>query len=570
MVKAHYLLFLLPALLVSVATAQEDVLRLQPYSGPGTFINEQLVQDSVNNGGIPANRVYELRRGSLYLANRTYIVNAGENLRMRANDSLGNRPVIMLYETGLSPNPQNPPGNFIDLRGGLEFKNIILSGYFEPLDTNLNNLQGALITVATAGAGATITLDSCIITNTNGNHIRTNGATHWVKITNCIFANMGYLGRSNLGAGKGLDLRDASHDSLIILNSTFVNWQDRVVRHYNFSNPLAGTGPINYLRIEHNTFVNGQSYHGFMSLGSMGPRAIIKNNLMVDHFSLGNDSDVTRQAEFVNNLEVDAWGGPRMAWIFTTPNDSTQWTIAKNYYVVTPECQSFYDSASILPIIADPPLTVGSPLTYHINSKLGADSINAFTEINLTLNNTPKVMKVANQWYRSPSGGAKTKNTPDATLWNNGFDFDRRGWQYFNDTLDCAYSTGSAAYTAADGAYPVGDLNWFPSRYAAWLNDPVSSVRFGNGIPASFELAQNYPNPFNPATTITYAVPREAKVKLEVFDLLGRRVATLVDGLQEVGTHSVSFGGSGLASGVYLYRLSAPDQMITKKMVLMK
>jgi Secretion system C-terminal sorting domain len=570
MVKTQYLLFLLLVLLPCVATAQEDVLRLQPYTVPGTFINEQLVQDSINNGGIPANRVYELRRGSLYLANATYTVNAGQSLRMRANDSLGNRPVIMLYETGLPPNPQNPPGNLIDLRGNLDFKNIILSGYYEPIDTNLNNLGGALITVATAGAGATISLDSCIITNINGNHLRTNGATQWVKITNCIFANMGYLGRSNLGAGKGIDLRDASHDSLIILNSTFVNWQDRVVRHYNFSNPLAGTGPINYLRIEHNTFVNGQSYHGFLSLGSMGPRAIITNNLMVDHFSLGNDSDATRQAEFVNNLEVDPYGGPRMTWIFTTPNDSTQWTIAKNYYVVTPECQSFYDSASILPIIADPPLTVGSPLTYHINSKLGADSVNAFTEISLALNNTPKVMKIANQWYRSPSGGNKLKNTPNAAIWNNSFDFDRRGWRYFNDTLDCAYPTSSPAYTAADGDYPVGDLNWFPARYAAWLNDPVSSVRFGDGFPASFELAQNYPNPFNPVTTITYSVPREAKVKLEVYDLLGRRVATLVDGLQQVGTHSVSFGGSSLASGVYLYRLSAPDQMITRKMVLMK
>jgi hypothetical protein len=557
------LLLLLPLSLV----AQESVLRLSPYNGaPESFLDTQIGADTTANGGvIPANRVYVLQRGAPYLSHAVINVNSGQILRIRANDSAGvRRPVIFLYPTGTGANPQRPPGNFAALRGNLEMKNIVLSGYFEPIDTNLNNLQGALLNIPTAGAGASISLDSCILTNTNGNHIRTDGAVSILIVKDCIFANMGFLGTSNLGAGKGFDLRDASADTVIIQNNTFINWQDRVIRHYNFSNPLAGTGAIKYLKFDHNTLANGMSFHGFLSLGSMGPKAIITNNLMIDPFSLGNDTDATRQAEFVNNLETDAYGGPRMTWIFTTPNDSTSWTVSNNYYVISDSGQAFYDEFASAGVTGE-----GSPLTYHINSRLGADSVNAFTKFSLTLPNIPKLMLAENRWYRSPTGGNKTKNTPNATLWNRSFDYDRRGWMYWHDTLDCAYSTGSVAYTGALGGYPVGDLNWFPDRKSQWLNDPTMEIA-PLGEPLEFSLSQNYPNPFNPTTRIDYSLRKDTKMKLEVFDLLGRSVATLVDGQQRAGQHFVDFNASHLASGFYIYRLSSPQLTVSKKMILVK
>ncbi len=565
--RYRYILLLLLLLLPLSMHAQESVLRLVPYDGtPASFLNTQIGADTTANGGvIPANRVYVLQRGAPYLANGVFNVNSGQTLRIRANDSAGvRRPVIFLYPTGTGANPQRPPGNFAVLRGNLEMKNIVLSGYFEPIDTNLNNLQGALLNIPTAGAGASILLDSCILTNTNGNHIRTDGAINLLTITNCIFANMGFLGTSNLGAGKAMDLRDASADTVIVQNNTFINWQDRIIRHYNFNNPLAGTGAINYLKFDHNTLANGMSYHGLLSLGSMGPKAIITNNLMIDPFSLGNDTDATRQAEFVNNLETDPYGGPRMTWVFTTPNDSTQWTISNNYYVISDSGQAFYDEFASAGVTGE-----GSPLTWHINSKLGADSANAFTKTSLKLNDIPALMTAENRWYRSPSGGNKLKNTPNANIWNRSFDFDRRGWMYYHDTLDCAYSTASGVYTAALGGYPVGDLNWFPSQKALWLVDPAMDIAPG-ALPLEFSLSQNYPNPFNPSTRIEFSVMKDAKVKLEVFDLLGRSVATLVDGPQHAGQHFVDFNASNLASGFYIYRLSSPQLTIAKKMMLIK
>jgi len=88
--------------------------------------------------------------------------------------------------------------------------------------------------------------------------------------------------------------------------------------------------------------------------------------------------------------------------------------------------------------------------------------------------------------------------------------------------------------------------------------------------PTEFSLSLNYPNPFNPSTTIAYALPRDSYVKLEVFNLLGERVSTLRDGLQDAGYHSVTFNAKGLPSGIYFYRLNAGDFVETKKLVLMR
>lgn len=91
-----------------------------------------------------------------------------------------------------------------------------------------------------------------------------------------------------------------------------------------------------------------------------------------------------------------------------------------------------------------------------------------------------------------------------------------------------------------------------------------------SGLATAFELKQNYPNPFNPTTQIPYELKAAAEVTLKVFDLTGREVATLVNGYQSAGAHSVSFDGSGLASGTYLYTLKAGDFQLNRTMVLVK
>lgn len=89
-------------------------------------------------------------------------------------------------------------------------------------------------------------------------------------------------------------------------------------------------------------------------------------------------------------------------------------------------------------------------------------------------------------------------------------------------------------------------------------------------LPTTFALKQNYPNPFNPATMITYDLPVSDVVSLKVYDLLGKEVATLVNGFQQRRTYAIPFNGSHLASGVYFYRLQTTSFTQTKKMMLVK
>ena len=89
--------------------------------------------------------------------------------------------------------------------------------------------------------------------------------------------------------------------------------------------------------------------------------------------------------------------------------------------------------------------------------------------------------------------------------------------------------------------------------------------------PTSIALNQNYPNPFNPSTTISYTLDSSTNVSLSVYDITGRKVATLVNGRQTAGAQEVRFDASSLASGVYIYRLeTATGASLTKKMVLIK
>ncbi len=99
---------------------------------------------------------------------------------------------------------------------------------------------------------------------------------------------------------------------------------------------------------------------------------------------------------------------------------------------------------------------------------------------------------------------------------------------------------------------------------------PEGFASMNQDIPKKFNLEQNYPNPFNPSTQIEYAITEQAEVTLQVFNILGKKVRTLVHEEQSAGNYKVTFNGSDLASGVYLYRLRAGDKVDTKKFILVK
>lgn len=98
----------------------------------------------------------------------------------------------------------------------------------------------------------------------------------------------------------------------------------------------------------------------------------------------------------------------------------------------------------------------------------------------------------------------------------------------------------------------------------------VEQVQTSDNLPTEFRLQQNYPNPFNPSTTIRFAIPRRSHVTLKLYDILGRKVATLVDERLQTGEHKVVFDASVLASGIYVYRIQAGKFVRSRKLMLLK
>ena len=117
----------------------------------------------------------------------------------------------------------------------------------------------------------------------------------------------------------------------------------------------------------------------------------------------------------------------------------------------------------------------------------------------------------------------------------------------------------------------VGTTTDEAGRFALPLQ--AFSTARGTALPTGFVLGQNYPNPFNPSTVIPYEIPTPTHVRLEVFNLLGQRLATLVDGVRPAGAHTAQWDGTDAAgravgAGVYIYRLSGGGVTVSRRMVL--
>jgi len=141
-----------------------------------------------------------------------------------------------------------------------------------------------------------------------------------------------------------------------------------------------------------------------------------------------------------------------------------------------------------------------------------------------------------------------------------------------NPTLTPVQVRNILRETASNSAAPNREIGWgiVNARAALERARQVSATASVSAPPKTFELYQNYPNPFNPITQIRYRLPVRSKVRLEVFDMLGRRITTLVEARQEAGEYQTRFNAENLPSGIYLLRLQAGGFSDTKKMLLVK
>jgi N-acetylneuraminic acid mutarotase len=171
----------------------------------------------------------------------------------------------------------------------------------------------------------------------------------------------------------------------------------------------------------------------------------------------------------------------------------------------------------------------------------------------VSANNVARFDPQANSWSALGTGANNGVGgiTSTISVGVNTFAVDRQGRVYVGGNFTTA-----------------GDV---VSAYIARWNSAASRIeQISADVPKTFLLEQNYPNPFNPSTTIRYQLPVASEVKLEVYDVLGKKVATLVSERQAAGYYQYVWNADGLTSGVYFYRLQAGGFVETKKMMLVK
>ena len=151
---------------------------------------------------------------------------------------------------------------------------------------------------------------------------------------------------------------------------------------------------------------------------------------------------------------------------------------------------------------------------------------------------------------------------PNSVAFQFGYPIDTTWWRQYADP---ASSIGNALRSAVPNC---SGLFWVD--FTIMTVFPLTAVQDLAGGPVNFELMQSYPNPFNPTTAISYMLVANSFVTLKLYDLLGREVATLVDGRMEAGLHTATWNASGFPSGVYFYRLQTGQFVQTRKSVLQK
>ncbi|MGD0038718.1 MAG: hypothetical protein ABSC53_15640, partial [Bacteroidota bacterium] len=303
-------------------------------------------------------------------------------------------------------------------------KNVAVAGY-DALNspTNLDKQNVNYISFV-AGSTGSVYLDSCVFTGpTTSVNIAGRSATtiQVVRIRHSIFGDLGNLWLTNLGAGRVVNLNSVGTDTVDMQDNTIFNVVDRTVRY------LTATAPVYSFKFNHNTVVDCISYHGFITLTQIdslgnGPFEI-KDNLFVDNYALGPDTDWTRQGEMIDNPDLDINGIGKCCWIITKPNKTshiTPWVMTNNYYFISDSGKAVRDFETgsglhhVLYGSSAPEPIMTSDIQRQLNAN-GGNATTAFTKVKVVFNNAPLFPSKFVRWYFSPMAAGYRPTTTEIT-----------------------------------------------------------------------------------------------------------------------------------------------------------
>jgi len=503
-------------------------------SGPKAFAQVQeipqleeivsYITGDTTSTGVQNHTIYGLQRGGTYFSLGQISSNFPLTIVDVGDESLARPQIIVLIDdTGNSSQPFKP------------FKNLTLKGISFSGMNSAGSIMSQLIQTGTTNIK--VTFNNCEFDSVRSTVIKVDQNYCSVFMTDCIVHNV-FGGNFT---GRFIDGRSTLMDSVVVVNSTFYNIQHAVINKFG--------GWERYVKFDHNTFYNiARSTLKIVEC----PEVVITNNLFLQTGIVGYENlwKLFYEAPAYANSDRDNWVRVELLPMA----DST-----KKYFGMDQKMNFTRNNFWIDPAIdAALPDTMYGYMNLDFDYEkemVGADTLTWISEdVNFT--KVPECRGAAMSLEARSSGSGSPHVNP--------------GYDYTNPPYDFSYSTTSASYTAAEGGFPLGDLNWFPSKKTEWENYTDVEENEYAGIPSTFSLEQNYPNPFNPTTVIKYSVPEASNVQLKIYNILGKEVASLVNSNQVAGQYSVSFNAQNMASGVYFYTISAGKYTSTKKMMLIK
>jgi hypothetical protein len=534
----------------------------------------------------PATRVYELKNGGLYSCINNPVTSSTHRtiIRGQTETSLKTAPTGTVFPpivTGATGTDIATSYGGININKDLLIKNIDL----EIGNTAGNGGGWAFFNFG--GAGLRLEVDNCIMEHTWWTWVGGPPADTRVFFNNDYFVNLdGHTCRRNGGVTDFNGIGITHEDTLSVQNCTHVNVQGTL---YKFRYGVN----VDKVIFNHNTFVDCSGFV-FMNNGDQSNMSVTNNifvNVQLQGYSDTlqtedkGEVDMDSLAMGLVNLRVDSTflaNGAR----FYADRNLAYWDPSLNDIISTLNTNAVDGRtdwvSQMIPMNSRTAAIFADNVTYPycVNGRWIQDTLPNFVDTDVLFGDQLTALKAYSIACVDVSYG-----TPLAS-WRQSTNAEASNFVYADWPIPINLSyDNTALLTAGLFDYPLGDLDWFPTQYAAWkaqeahelahiqkvLNtgDPTA-VGKTDQLPEEFQLGQNYPNPFNPSTDISYTIAKAGNVTLKVYNMLGQCVTTLVNGHQAANTYTVKFNASGLSSGVYLYELRAGSSVITKKMVLMK
>jgi hypothetical protein len=535
-----------------ISDAQDTVVVPSDYvnnNGNTTGSLNKFIEDDKNDGGIPAGRVYKLKRGEYYLLSGTINID-GFTLRLIGEEGPSDtQPAVV--SAGLKADGSGI-WQFFKTKNDVEFRNIYFKGA-----TPTDILTGECVRFI--APKTKFISDNCVF---DSFHFVT---IHFFKVSDCsafitnsYFRNLNHKtgGKYN---GRGLRFFQATHvDTVVMVNNTFVNSNSFFLDINRFT-------IVDYARIDHNTIANTVK---FVFQWHWQTNAVFTNNLFYNGHSYGEtDADAANQDPdglVFGIFGIDTIGVDSLGIVESERNVQ----LTNNCWFYDSKVQAYWNSRDS--VHAEPFLNSRSQAMFDDDATwpglIEKDNINSephFTKF------PEEVTDAMVKYMEGDRDGTEKENN-----WGNYPDRPTQGyvWRVYwpiKSIEDLSYATTDAAYTGGTDGFPIGDLNWFPDKKDEWITDVDDNAIIS--IPEEYSLSQNYPNPFNPSTVISFNLPKQSVVSLKVFNILGEEVATLVNNkMIGAGVHNVNFNAANLPSGVYIYKISAGNYSASKKMMLLK